>query len=136
MSEFAERWIKTIEDLAPGEFNWDYSEESVTRLDEFIDTRLWDPEGPRPTEAELTSNSILIGAYLGEVMIRNIGGEWAVDYFEGNKQPVVKIGSLAAFAPNKVYKRQVLGRQESLVAFYNHHRDLARRTKARDEERS
>ena len=104
---------------------FDYAEETVPLLDDWAD-RLWDPAGPRPGEAELDSNSRLMGAYLGEVIIRHLGGQWALLSHDGMQQPVVRLsGGQQAWVLNKAYKRQVNGRSDSFEAFYAGARQLA-----------
>ncbi len=96
---------------------FDYSEAGIRDLDDWVDN-LWDPSGPRPTEAELDTNTKLVGAYLGEIIIRNIGGQWVMA--NDPRQPAVEIKpGRVALVLNKVYKRQVNGTQESSLAeFY------------------
>ena len=106
----AELFVKTSRKLAGVEF--DYSEDSGLALDPWID-RLWDPSRP-PSEAELDSNTKLMGAYLGEVMIRHGGGRWV--WSEG--VPAIERQGKIANVVNKVYKRQVNGPADSLEAFY------------------
>jgi hypothetical protein len=105
--------------------SFDYSESSVAALDEWAD-RLWDPAGPRPGEAELDSNSKLMGAYLGEVIIRNLGGKWVFKKGEGMAQPAVEMASgQTAWVLNKAYKRQLNGRADAFTDFFLAARRLA-----------
>jgi len=106
-----------VETAARYGMSFDYSEAGISDLEDWVD-RLWDPNGPRPTEAELDTNTKLVGAYLGEVMIRNIGGEWVMG--SDPRQPAVEIKpGRVAFVLNKVYKRQLNGTQESFIDFYH-----------------
>jgi hypothetical protein len=99
-----------------GGLRFDYSEKSVNDLEDLISNRLWDPAVP-PTEEELDSNTKLIGAYLGEVMIRHIGGHWAMDP-EGRIPVVESDSGHMAYVLDKVYRRQVFGKEHDLMAFY------------------
>ena len=103
---------------------FDYSEESVAQLDDWAD-QLWDPAGPRPGEAELDSYSKLMGAYLGEVIVRHIGGRWI--WAKDPKQPAVELeAGKNALVLNKAYKRQLNGRSDSFADFYAAARQLSR----------
>ncbi len=108
----ADLFVETARNLA--DVHLDYSAGSLDQLEAFVD-RLWDPEHP-PSEAELDNLTKLMGAYLGEVMIRTVDGRWAWDP-EG-RIPVIETDRGFAFVLDKVYKRQVFGADESLVAFY------------------
>ena len=99
----------------------DYSEGSVASLDPWVDG-LWDPKGPKPSEAQLDSNTKLIGAYLGEVMIRTIGGRWV--WSLDPKQPAVERSGKTALVLNRAFKRQVNGPDDSLADFYEAYRRL------------
>jgi hypothetical protein len=109
----SELFLETAKKL--GDMTFDYSEQSVEQLESFVD-RLWDPNAP-PSEAELDSLTKLIGAYLGEVMIRNVGGHWA--WSPDRNMPAIETDQGSwAYVLDKVYKRQVAGSEESLVEFY------------------
>jgi len=108
----AELFVSTASNL--GEVDFNYSEASVDRLESFVD-RLWDPQAP-PSEAELDNLTKLMGAYLGEVMIRNVGGNWVLN--DERRIPTIETPRGTAFVLDKVYKRQVMGPDESLVEFY------------------
>ena len=111
-----------VETAAGFGVTFDYSEQSVNDLEAWADN-LWEPDS-RPPEEELDSNSKLMGAYLGEVMIRHVGGHW--EYIEKPRQLVVVLDSgLEAHVLNKAYKRQVNGRSDSFVEFYRNFKTLA-----------
>ena len=116
MHATAELFVETARKF--GETAFDFSEQSVKALEEWAD-HLWDPTGPRPGEAELDSNAKLMGAYLGEVVIRNLGGRWIWAKGDGMAQPAVQLpnGSIA-WVLNKAYKRQLDGLTNNLAAFY------------------
>lgn len=115
--EVASLWVKTARKV--GGWSFDYSEASVTLLDEVIDD-LWDPDR-RPGEEELDSLTKLMGAYLGEVMIRNQGGRWS--WSPDRQMPALLVGQTRwAYVLDKVYKRQVHGAEHSLVQFYEFYR--------------
>lgn len=114
--EIAEIFIKTIRER--DELTFDYSEASLEQLEDLVSNRLWDPAHP-PNEDELDSLTKLAGAYLGEVMIRNAGGQWSWD--PDGRIPVIetKPGRIT-YVLDKVYKRQVHGKEHDLVEFYNY----------------
>jgi hypothetical protein len=109
----AELFVKTA---GSPDRQFDFSAGSVKRLDDFVDT-LW----PKPpSEEKLDSLTKLMGAYLGEVVLRTVGGEWR--WTDDRRIPVVANGTTSAFVLDKVYRRQTVGRSESLTAFYEAYR--------------
>ncbi len=95
---------------------FDFSDASVPLLDAWVD-RLWDPAGPRPSEDELDSNTKLIGAYLGEVIIQSVGGRWV--WSQDPKQPAIEVRPGQIALPlNRAYKRQVNGSGETIQDFF------------------
>ena len=111
--QVAELFVETAYRM--GGVTFDYSEASVDGLDAWVD-RLWDPQGPPPSEDELDSNTKLIGAYLGEVMIRHGSGHWV--WNSDPEQPAVETNGHVALVVNKAYKRQVNGSGDSIADFY------------------
>jgi hypothetical protein len=111
--QIADLFVNTASQLAG--LTFDYSQASVDDLDGWVD-RLWDPHGPPPSEAELDSNTKLIGAYLGEVMIRHWGGDWV--WNSDPEQPAVETNGMTVLVLNRAYKRQVNGSQASISDFY------------------
>jgi hypothetical protein len=87
----------------------DYTEESLERVDLLLhkiasDTVL----APRtPEEAsQLWALAKIYGGYLGEVVIRNIGGAWEQqDNPDGSMRVVLNCKGVMMFPPDKVYKR-------------------------------
>lgn len=109
----------------------DFSDSSVNRLDGLID-EFW-PRGP--SEDTLNYTAPMIGAFLGEVIVRNIGGRW-VDDREFN-QPAVEYGEERILPISKVLKRLTEGPEHSLGIFYAEiretwkHGDVDRRSRWR-----
>jgi hypothetical protein len=105
--------------------DFDYSEASVGRLDDFAG-QLWDPDRP-PGEDELDNLTKLMGAYLGEVMIRHVRGRWRWD--PDGRIPVIETdpGRLT-YVLDKVYKRQVMGKEHDLATYYEEFKGWASRS--------
>lgn len=95
---------------------FDYTAASVIVLEAWADN-LWDPTGPPPPQEEYESNATLMGSYLGEVIIRTIGGQWVWDASVGQPGVEVRPGGVALVL-NRAFMRQVEGRAKSLVDYY------------------
>jgi hypothetical protein len=98
----------------------DYTPESLERLDEHI-------EGLREeglTGEEAAEVLFVFGCYLGEVMVRALGGQWTATARSPLRDVspwpmVVRLPSGSAWDPiGKAYKRLELGDSEYLPAFY------------------
>ena len=89
----------------------DYSPASLTVLDQVID-REW-PPGQKPA----TETIGMMGAYLGEVLVRNLGARWTDQTPTG--EPGLKVGDGIAFPLSKVVKRVDIGNTHSLSHFYS-----------------
>jgi hypothetical protein len=63
-----------VQNAAKQGFSLDYSPQSVEVLDDMI-TAFWGTDGP--SDHAFDDMVKVIGSYLGEVMIRNLGGVWA-----------------------------------------------------------
>lgn len=90
----------------------DYSLESLQRLDQFISEH-FEATG---TQAVGETLPVGIGSYLGEVIIRHLGGHWNVE----GKAEINDIGPLEAIHPiEKAMKRFENGRKDSLAWYYH-----------------
>ena len=90
----------------------DFSPRSVAVLDNAVDMFFDPSETPPPTTIAS------FGAYVGEVVIRNLGGRWrpSQDWYDC---AVVDLGSIAELYPmRRVAKRFEEGSSASLVAWY------------------
>jgi hypothetical protein len=90
-------------------YRLDYSEASIVEVERLLtDWTVETPEGPH-VDDNLASIAAMIGAYVGEVMIRNLGGYWTrwEDYI------AVKGPEVYAFPLDKAIKRayEPLGNQ-------------------------
>lgn len=107
----------------------DYSEESIEELEKLC-TFLYNAI-PRtfikklfrkaPSEETILQMSKMLGGYLGEVLIKHYGGEWAIENFnnEGNTI-VLNVGDIKLFPVGKVYKRLKNGPEDNVLHFYGH----------------
>jgi hypothetical protein len=94
-------------------FGWGPDE--ADRLDGLCDAFL----ATGPTAERRHSVVMSMGAFLGELLVRNGGGLWAYDTKE-NAAVVVLPNGLRAFPHNKVAKRLDLGPEQSISAFYRY----------------
>lgn len=95
----------------------EFSESSMNRLDGLID-EFW-PEGP--SDDTLRHTAPMIGAFLGETIVRNIGGHWVDD--REFSQPAVEYGEERILPISKVLKRFTDGPEHSLAHFYSEIRE-------------
>jgi len=87
----------------------DYTEESLERVDILLHGIAGDavlnPRTPEE-ESQLWALAKIYGGYLGEVVIRNIGGTWELqDSLDGSARVVLNCEGVKMFPPDKVYKR-------------------------------
>lgn len=106
----------------------DYSQKSISDLEEILDFYSEDIFKSKPTENQIWSMSIIFGSYLGETMLKNglakKGYKWGKDN-SSNIPILYKSESDYLIAPNdKVYKRLVNGKEDSVISFYDVCMDL------------
>ena len=87
----------------------DYTEESLERVDlllhEIAGNTVLTPRTPEEA-SQLWGLSKIYGGYLGEVVIRNMGGAWELqDNPDGSARVVLHCEGLTMFPPDKIYKR-------------------------------
>ena len=100
-----------VENMSYAGVTWlEVSPDSVLRLDDLID-QFW-PPGARPDDYQ--SMIPVIGAYVGEVLIRETGATWV----EGPHGIGVTLRGQSAFPLNKVAKRFDQGRNHSIGHFF------------------
>ena len=106
----AATFVEIMRELAP-EVQLDYSPASLQSLEEFIASR-FDPPGSAFVGESLP---VGVGCYLGEVVIRNLGGRWSAD----GAAHVVGVGGVERTYPiGKARKRFANGPEDSLAWFY------------------
>lgn len=104
-------FLSTMGEMAP-QVGLDYSVDSLQRLDAFISEHF---DG---NKAQQVSETLLlrVGSYLGEVIIRHLGGYW-----DESGQPEVKaVGPIPVVCPlEKARLRFENGKSDSLAWYYH-----------------
>ncbi len=119
---YAQKMCATAIEYA-NEFNkkLDYSENSITDLEEILDWYSKDISISKPTENQIWSMAIIFGSYLGETLLKNGLSEKG---FVWGKEPSSNIPLLirdnsAYLTPiDKVCKRLINGSDDSVIPFY------------------
>lgn len=96
------------------EVGWDA--DSAQRLDELCDAFL----ASRPEQDVMDSMIMSMGAYLGELIVRNAGGRWTYDQSHAAVGVETQQRQLVCFPHNKVAKRLTHGEEHGLWAFYEY----------------
>jgi hypothetical protein len=92
--------------------HFDYAVENAPRLDALVDLFLQS----QPREDVINSMVLSMGAYVGELIVRNGGGSWIFEQEVG--APGVRLTSgLIGFPLNKVGKRISVGAEHSIAHF-------------------
>lgn len=92
--------------------HFDYAVENAPRLDALVDLFLQS----RPGDDVINSMVLSMGAYVGELIVRNGGGVWTFDHEVG--APGVRLTSdLVGFPLAKVGKRLADGAEHSIAQF-------------------
>jgi hypothetical protein len=104
---------------AAREFNvrLDYSEKSLLEVETILD-RL--AEGlPSPSD-DMTETCKMWGSYLGEVVRRRFGGEWAIETYPGKQFATLtlSVGGNKLFPTMKIHRRLTQGQDDSVWTFY------------------
>jgi hypothetical protein len=107
----AARFVEIMGELAP-QLRLDYSPASLETLEEFIAAR-FDPPGSSYVGEALP---IGVGCYVGEVVVRNLGGRWQPD----GAPVVVDVGGRIkrTYPVQKAHKRFDNGPEDNLAWFY------------------
>jgi hypothetical protein len=111
MLEYAEIFVDgcTVDGF---QIDWDGG--SANKLDGICEHFL----GGHPGEDDVRHMTVAMGAYLGELIVRNSGGRWTYHEEHG---PVVALDDGRNCLPhNKVAKRLELGDEHGLWAFYEY----------------
>jgi hypothetical protein len=70
-----------------------------------------------PSEHEISQMSKIWGAYLGETIIKNLGGHWEISKsFDGAICLIIGDGEI--YPPAKVYKRIINGSEDNVYVYY------------------
>lgn len=88
-----------------------YATNDGPRLDELVDLfRMSDP-----SKDVVHSMVLSMGAYVGEVIVRNGNGQWHLG--PDTQEPAVQLGTIDCFPLNKVAKRITIGPEHSIAQF-------------------
>ena len=106
----AASFVSIVGDIAPG-LELDYSVDSVRALEEFIASS-FDPPGSSYVPESL---AVGVGCYVGEVVVRTLGGRWNPD----GSAEVLDIGRVnCTFPIQKAQRRFANGPEDSLAWYY------------------
>lgn len=110
-----------IEDAQAFEVKFDFTDESIHKLEEILDyysVELSNSiKGEEPTEKQIFSMASIWGVYLGEVMRIKVGKpcKWIYVYDE----LLLSVNGAEANPIGKAYKRIVNGSEDSVISFYH-----------------
>ena len=96
--------------------NLDFTEESLGIVDEILEVFHKANEAEEVDDDRLLDLSMTFGGYLGEVISKNIGGDW--DENDG-KMIFLKVNEKNVFPLNIIYKRINIGERASVERWYN-----------------
>jgi hypothetical protein len=117
MAELAAALPETAHRIDPA-VSLDYSPQSLQTVDEII-TAWWPPRrglfGKKPNIPD-EETIAAIGAYAGEVIVRNLGGRWTMN--EELDAAGVDVDGTVAFPFSKTFKRFANGEEDSLWSLY------------------
>jgi hypothetical protein len=116
MKRLADEFVGLMRDL---DWELDYSEESVQTLEEMIDGQFedWRPWRSGKVAKKNLPVASLVGAYLGELMIRHLGGHWG--WMPDFDVAAVKLPSGTwTSPPAKAQKRFLNGKEDDLAFYY------------------
>ncbi|NOV01191.1 hypothetical protein GC097_14330 [Paenibacillus sp. LMG 31457] len=102
----------------------DYSEESLETVNEILERyHQGIPKGIKklfskgPSEEQILQMSKVWGGYLGEVIRRNLGGDWEMSKNFNNAISLV-VSSTEVYPPAKVNKRILNGKEDDISFYY------------------
>ncbi|WP_256757355.1 hypothetical protein [Cohnella sp. WQ 127256] len=101
-----------------------FSEESLTKLDQILEKyHQGIPKGFKkiftkgPSEEQINQMAKIWGGYLGETIIKQLGGEWAMSNAFKNAI-AIKIGETEIYPPAKIYKRIMNGSEDNVNTYF------------------
>jgi hypothetical protein len=98
----------------------DYSERSLAEVERILDHLAGEMPTQKPSTAAVAEMCKLWGCYLGEVVRRRWGGEWAVETYPGAEFATLALNVRGAklFPSLKIDRRLTLGAGESIEQFF------------------
>jgi hypothetical protein len=116
MKRLAEQFVASMRDLG---WDLDFSEQSVQTLEAMVEQQFedWRPWRSGKVAKKNLPIASLVGAYLGEVMIRHIGGHWG--WMPEFDVAAIQLPSGTwTSPPAKAQKRFVNGNEDNLAFYY------------------
>jgi hypothetical protein len=116
MKRLAEQFVASVRDLG---WDLDFSEQSVQTLEAMVEQQFrdWRPWRSGKVARKNAPIASLVGAYLGEVMIRHIGGHWG--WMPEFDVAAIQLPSGTwTSPPAKAQKRFVNGKEDNLALYY------------------
>ena len=116
MRRLADEFVGLMRDL---DWELDYSEQSVGMLEEMIERQFedWRPWRNGKVAKKNLPIASLVGAYLGQVMIRHLGGHWG--WMPDFDVAAVQLPSGTwTSPPAKAQKRFLNGKEDDLAFYY------------------
>jgi hypothetical protein len=116
MNRLAEEFVASMRDLG---WELDFSEQSVQTLEAMVEQQFedWRPWRNGKVAKKNLPIASLVGAYLGEVMIRQIGGHWG--WMPEFDVAAIQLPSGTwTSPPAKAQKRFVDGKEDNLAFYY------------------
>ncbi|MGL4570664.1 MAG: hypothetical protein ACRCVJ_06345 [Clostridium sp.] len=95
--------------------NLDFTEESLSIVDEILEIFHKANEAKEVDDDRLLDLSMTFGGYLGEVISKNIGGDWEEN---DGKMIFLKVNEQKVLPLNIVYKRINFGERASVKGWY------------------
>ena len=101
----------------------DYSEQSLTIVDELLGSEAFVGRTPRTPETPDDEEVLWVaakafGGYVGEVVLRGLGGEWLGEEApEGGTRPTLVVQGLRAYPVDKVWKRLTKSEYDTLGGY-------------------
>ncbi len=106
----------------------DYSEKSITSIEEILDyyhndLKTANENNQGPTENQIWSMAVIWGSYIGELIKRYFpcSFKWVIEdvFGDGESLHLKDSDNAHIFPIDKVYKRLVNGKVDSIVSFYD-----------------
>jgi hypothetical protein len=101
----------------------DYSEESLNLVDELLGRDSFIGHTPRTPECKEDEETLWVlskalGAYVGEVVLRTLGGEWVGESTpDGGIRPTIVVQGVRGFPLEKVWKRLTESEHDALGGY-------------------
>ncbi len=129
MNETIEEYLqsmgkKAVEYAKSFDVVFTYSEKDVKDLEEILDYYSNDLKNAKdkPSKNQIYSMSLIWGSYLGELIIKYINPKlsWGKEDVFGDGEIIhLQDGDTRIFPIDKVYKRLINGKEDSIISFYD-----------------